>query len=212
MDYYVDPSSTQVTELGTQVYPYKSLGMVFVELLNFMSNSNAQVKIHLKEQTAVFLENDLNYLINLESVQIDSYSDSSGEADQAIIVETDSPVPLIHDSTRFMPLTSADLDTTIVSDVNAGYLEDEFKVILAHNTSFMINNTDLYSNFSDIQVSFDFVEPVGVQSNSIYVSFDHMFVQISGGVMGSTEILTMYFHNVVFDYYQANYALNNYAH
>ena len=67
-DYYVDSESTKIVELGTLSNPYKSLELVFVELLNYHSHSNRTVNVYIKENTVNELLISRNFIINTTTV------------------------------------------------------------------------------------------------------------------------------------------------
>ena len=53
--YYVNPESTEIIELGTLEYPYKSIKYVFVEILNLHANSDRTINVILKEGTTDYI-------------------------------------------------------------------------------------------------------------------------------------------------------------
>ena len=85
-NYYVDPTSTSVIELGTLQYPFKSLGFVFVELLNFHANTARTINVYLKENTQNYVDLSFNYIINITTVIISSYSSTSSTPSKATLV------------------------------------------------------------------------------------------------------------------------------
>ena len=51
-DYYVNPDSTEILELGTKQYPYKNLMLPFIEIFNFHSNNpNIEINIYVYERS-----------------------------------------------------------------------------------------------------------------------------------------------------------------
>jgi len=76
MNYYIDPSSTQIIELGTKAYPFKNIGLAFVEILNYHSHSENTVSVFLKEGLTHNVLVSSNYVINMTEVIVESYSDS----------------------------------------------------------------------------------------------------------------------------------------
>ena len=47
LNYYINPSSQQIIELGTKTYPYKNIGLPFVEILNYHSHSNRTITVNI---------------------------------------------------------------------------------------------------------------------------------------------------------------------
>ena len=50
-EYYVNPDSDSIIELGTKDYPYKHIAYAFVEVLNYHSHSDRNLTIYLMEYT-----------------------------------------------------------------------------------------------------------------------------------------------------------------
>jgi hypothetical protein len=73
--YYVNPDSTEVVELGSKKYPYKSISLVFVELLNYFSFLDMTVNIYVMENTTNYMILGHNYIINMTEVNIYTYAD-----------------------------------------------------------------------------------------------------------------------------------------
>jgi hypothetical protein len=76
-NYYVNPESDRVVEFGNKKYPYKSLGFVFAELLNFHSNSDRNITVYVLENTTNYLNLQNQYIVNITQVKITTYSLSS---------------------------------------------------------------------------------------------------------------------------------------
>jgi hypothetical protein len=70
----VDPESTEIIELGTKAFPYKNIGLPFVEILNYHSHSERTINIYLKEYTENLLLWKSNYIINITQVNVETYS------------------------------------------------------------------------------------------------------------------------------------------
>ena len=76
-NYYVNPNSQEIIELGTKAYPYKNIGLPFVEILNYHSHSNNSINIYVMENTDNYMLWNSNYVINITSVSVQSYSSIS---------------------------------------------------------------------------------------------------------------------------------------
>ena len=72
--YYINPSSQQIIELGTKTYPYKNIGLPFVEILNYHSHSNRTITVNILENTENYMLWKSNFVINMTLVKIQSYS------------------------------------------------------------------------------------------------------------------------------------------
>ena len=163
-DYYVDPTSTEVIELGTLQYPFKSLGFVFVELLNFHANTARTINVHLKENTQNYVDLSFNYIINITTVTISSYSTTSNTTSKATIVAGEINDPTLanitayySNTTVFNILLSTKLNknkqifsNSLLSSTELNYLSKQSQVIIVHRSNFTIDNIVLNSAFSDI--------------------------------------------------------------
>ena len=73
-NYYINPNSQEIIELGTQAYPFKNIGLAFVEILNYHSHSNRTINVYLLENTDNYLLWKSNFVINMTLVVVQSYS------------------------------------------------------------------------------------------------------------------------------------------
>ena len=76
-DFYVDPLSSDIIELGTIRFPYKSMRAVSSDIINNFSHKNIDITIYLKENTNIYVSDYTTYFINITSVKITSYSTTS---------------------------------------------------------------------------------------------------------------------------------------
>jgi len=76
MNYYVDPSSIQIIELGTRAFPFKNMGLAFVEILNYHSHSTNIVSVFLKEGVTHNALVNSTFIINMTEVIVESYTNS----------------------------------------------------------------------------------------------------------------------------------------
>ena len=67
-----------MVELGNKKFPYKSLNMAFVEIVNTYSNRpESDIKILIKENTLNFVKQGSLRIVKMGKITIESYSDSS---------------------------------------------------------------------------------------------------------------------------------------
>jgi hypothetical protein len=107
--YYINPQSSNLYEIGTKEYPFRTFKSVASEVLNHLSYKSINVTILLKEETKVYIEDDTSYFLGLESVTISSYSDESDLSKRAIIVPTVIPQLGLLKRANLNILTHADL-------------------------------------------------------------------------------------------------------
>ena len=84
-NYYVNPLSESVVELGTQTHPYKDIESAIIEILNFHSHSERTIKVYVMEGSTVFI-NSPAYFVNITHVQIESYSNRNTVAGMARMI------------------------------------------------------------------------------------------------------------------------------
>ena len=82
---YINSQSTSIIELGTIKYPFKNSQSAFSEVLNQYSHSNNNISIYIKENTELKITKEMAYFINITSVSISSYSNSSSSPKYAQI-------------------------------------------------------------------------------------------------------------------------------
>ena len=75
--FYVDPLSSEMIELGTIQYPYKSMRAITSDILNNFSHKDVNITIYLKENSSIFISDLTGYFLNITSVKFMSYSTNS---------------------------------------------------------------------------------------------------------------------------------------
>ena len=74
LDFFVNPFSESVLELGTRDHPYKTFDIVFRDLFNFLSGQERNVTVNLLQSTTHhFLHHDV-YLYGMHNVTFLPYS------------------------------------------------------------------------------------------------------------------------------------------
>lgn len=120
--YYVDPTSTKTIELGTKAFPFKSINLPFVEILNFYAHSTKTITVNVKEHTNNMMLWKSNYIINMTQVVVQPYSDTdSVTPGYANIYIKDIGVRIISSQTQFNILKNSTL--MLDSILNTALLE-----------------------------------------------------------------------------------------
>lgn len=211
-DYYVDPTSSSVVELGTKQFPYKSLGLVFVELLNFHANSNRTINVYLKEMTTNYIDLDVNFVINMNTVNIKPYSLTSSSPSKATIVagEANSPnqsniTAYFSSSTTFNILKSSELRKTQQIVMNSYLSVSEItslslygKVINVDRSNFTITNITISSAFDSINSNYVYFYAVYLQNR--HFNFTDVEFRTSGVLFNSFDPLNLYMYNIDIEY------------
>lgn len=160
-DYYVNPKSGEVVELGSQKYPYKSLTLVFVELLNFLNHQDITVNVFVMEGTTNYLQEGQNYIINTTQVNLLTYSGSNSVPGYATIMWTDASLTLLDLKTKFNLLKNTTINFRIAVSATSLVFAFSRNSIFAFRTAVTVSNFNIYSEYSDISVSNIFIFPTG---------------------------------------------------
>jgi len=105
-DYYVDPWSDSVLELGTLDYPYKSMEAVITEIINIHSHSKADITIYTKD---VYIEDGIQFYLNISSISFYPHPHYADQNRRAIIIPTIIPQQIISTKTNYFHLLCKNL-------------------------------------------------------------------------------------------------------
>lgn len=77
-EYYVDPTSTAVFELGTFEYPFKNIATPSVEILNFMYEKTTNYTTYVKRGTSLKMYYGLMpiVIVNIDTYNLTTYDSS----------------------------------------------------------------------------------------------------------------------------------------
>ena len=215
-DYYVDPTSSAVIELGTLQYPFKSLGFVFVELLNFHANTERTINVHLRENTQNYVDLNFNYIINITTVTISSYSTTSSTPSKATIIagEVNDPTQTnitayYSNTTVFNILLNTKLNkdkqlfsSFLLSSTELLYLSKQTQVFMVHKSNFTIDNIVLKSTFNDINSKYVFIFLIYLQNRNFRMT--NIDTRTSGTIVYTSDPLNVFLENIDVDYSRNN--------
>jgi len=88
MNYYIDPYSSELLELGTLKYPYRTFKALSAEIINIHKHSQVNITIYTKD---VYLEHNNLYLFNITLIQIKSHPEYAKIGRRAVIISTSIP-------------------------------------------------------------------------------------------------------------------------
>ena len=109
-NYYVNPESTKIIELGTKAHPFKNIALPFVEILNYFSHSDRNLTVFVKEKTNNLLMWRSNYIINITMVTVESYAESEEDIpNYANLIIKNADVTKLTSKTVFNILKNIDL-------------------------------------------------------------------------------------------------------
>ena len=170
-NYYVNSESLEVVELGSRRYPYKSLNLVFVELLNYFSHKDVTINVYIMERTTNYIQEAHNYLINTTQVNLLPYSNSGTSPEYATLILTDATVTLLDPKTKFTLLKDTTLDFRIAFTATSLVFAFAHNSIFAFRTTVTVSNFNIYSEYSDITVSNIFIFPTNQNGNFLPLKF-----------------------------------------
>jgi hypothetical protein len=163
-------------ELGTKAYPYRSFRAVSSEILNQFSYLQVNITIYLKEGIKVYVEDDVSYFLNMESVSITSYSDTSPTPGKALLVPTSIGQYGISERAAFHILNHTDLPIEekiglkSYGDSELAKLRTNSVTFKISETSFSFTNIDSYREEVDYNGESFLFYPIYLQNRDIVIS------------------------------------------
>lgn len=216
LDYYVNTDSQEVIELGTKAYPYKNIGLVFIEILNFHSHSErtvqnpanpeSGVKIFLHEYTTNYMSQYQNYIVNMSQVSIDSYTYQVGDPGRAEIFGVKNEIDLFSGETIMNLLIDGTLN--LEENINReGINYKEIFEIQSKNaniyllrSSLELNNINVYKDVvNESKVLSIFIKPLFLQAKN--VTLTNTSFQTTGYILLTTDPMSLYINNVYIDFH-----------
>ena len=207
LEYYVDVDSHSVIELGTYQHPYKDLDSVFVEMLNLHSHTDRDIVVYIKEDTVNYLHVSQNYIVNINSVKIMTYSDIfSNAANRATIIGTDienvSPIYTI--STSFSILKSKQLlmeekvsQSEYIIDLDKETINYEASVIMVINSNFTLFSIDIISDYNSKLSQYHTIR--GSSMDYKLMNITNVDFNVSGYLVTITSSLDIHIQNSIIE-------------
>ena len=178
-----------------------------MEILNFISHSNHNVTIYIKENTVVYMTKLRNFYLDFPSLIFTTYSDSSSTPGRTRIeIVGDSFSLLSPDSTQFNIIAYIDLRLTQALNYS-GYTSVETdisdyssSIAIVNKWNFNVSNIDLYRDvITNINLDAPFIIAIYEQFHTI--SLSNMDLHISGRFLRSYQPLNLYAENIYMDFY-----------
>ena len=202
-NFYIDPSSSQIVELGTKPYPYKTFRAMASDLLNNFSHKNLNININVKENVQLYLSDNTNFVMNITSVKLTSYSDNSLSVGRATLVPTQISLPATSLRTTFHIL--ANMDLNLNQTISAGTFSiSEIDNINSNPSTFVVARSNFYIDNVDFKR-----EPVDKFITSFFVFlvylqdkwFDirNINFNITGYAFRTYDPLNIYMENLIID-------------
>ena len=206
-EYYINPDSDSIIELGTIDHPYKKISYAFVEILNYHSHTDRNLTVYLMEYTRNELPIGTANVVNITNIDIRPYTNRSVDADKATIVGVDEAVIVADPSTSFSIIKSYELriDEMItnndnITDEEVLKVSIEKSVFLLLKSSATIQNLELSTQYNNIYSDFMFVYPVYLQDRK--VTMKDLHISVSGTILRVYDPLYIWIENIDVDYYR----------
>ena len=163
----MDPLSTEVLELGTREYPYRTMKSVSSEVLTFFSHQQVEITIYVKDVYLEDISHTTFYAVNMTEISFKSHPDYTELNRRAVVTLTELSQPGISQKARFHLLTSTALPIQEVIDAGNFMKREENQLL--ERASFIICRTGL--TFESIDLYREVVDPLNnvVFAKGIYL-------------------------------------------
>jgi len=172
LNFYINPESDEMLELGTILYPYRSFRSIASEILTQHSSTDSNINIYLKENTRVYIEDGTFYIVSVGSVSISSYSETSSTPGNVLIVPTAISQPAPDSRSKFHILNNFDI--LIDGKITA---ERETTIVLSQS-SMNLSNVDFYREVIDYNKYKTLIKAIGLQNRDVRIRKFHEWILI----------------------------------
>ncbi|CAI2360922.1 unnamed protein product [Moneuplotes crassus] len=143
---FIDHFSSEVLELGTRAYPYRTMKSASAEVINQYSNTSIEISIYTKD---TYVETDTFYAYNMSSVKILSHPDYQTIHKRALLCLTSEVQEGISKKARYHLLKSTDAPSQSKRSLQGyHYLDGEF--VYGKKVGFTITSTNFEMNGVDL--------------------------------------------------------------
>jgi hypothetical protein len=179
---YVNPDSSNFMQLGTKEFPFRSLGSTFIELVNYHSHRDIEIKILIKEGTFNYVLDDMNFIVNTTSVKLSTYDENEISLKKATLILTNTSQIMYEAKSLFTLHSNSTL--RLMEQIEAGqFTKKEVQSISRGRVSIFV----LRSNFSieNLSIIRDYID---LRKDTLFLSI--IFYKISSSRC-KTWILTL---------------------
>ena len=207
-DIYVNPKSSSIIELGTYQNPYKSLALAFYEVLTLHSFTNNTINVYVLENSVMQIMKDQIYLINIDSVNLITYSDLGSSPLKWTIIFTDANVSVFSRRTNFNIISSYNLNISSVinnstlSAKEISKLQSKSNRMMIDRCNFLMDNFIVQSQFLSTNKSFTFMNIIYEQN--LFISLENLSFSIEGNLFNTNDPLNLFLKDIDIDYYQTS--------
>jgi hypothetical protein len=142
----------------------------------------------------------------MTQVKIVPYTNGTGETTTGRIILREDNVTMFDSNSYFHLLKTSNLDLTIVTSVNQDYVNLRDKSILLYKTSLVLENLTILSEYLDVDSNYITIRAYQLQEK--FVVFQDMLIQVSGGILKSTDPMEMHITNVSIDLYKSQFGIS----
>ena len=206
-EYYVNPDSDSIVELGTKEFPYKQLSYAFVEILNYHSHTNHNLTVYLMEGTTNHFGFKQGYIVNITNVSLFPYSLTSSQPGKGTILINDEEDIVASPSTSFNVMKTFELrieeqvlNNTAISEQERLKVEFNDYNILVLRSNFMMENLNIISERADLYNDVSLMYFVYIQDKTITIK--DMRFNVSGTLSMTNDPLSMNMINVDVDFHK----------
>lgn len=213
-EYFVNKDSESVIELGTRDHPYKKLGFVFVEILNFHSHSDRNLTVYVLEGTVNEMITGGSFVVNATNVKMMTYSLNEEETmNKATILWVDNTTLIQNFDTSFNLLSDFTLKVSQMIYVNPGITTTE-KGILQQSKSWINvirSNFEFYNfvvttNYTLYNDNNDILRAVYLQHKRM--TLKNIDFKTQAGIFTTNHPLNFHMENIDVDYYRNKFGFN----
>ena len=202
-NFYIDPQVSQIIELGTQKYPYKHAGLVFSEIINQFSHKNVNISIYFKEKSSLYVQDSTAFFLNITSVSINTYSDSSTSSQRATIIPVSYSLSSKNQKAQFSIIKSSTINLQSVissgsfttSEIN--YINKGRTTFMISRSNFQISNIDGYKDSSNINFDSYFIYFASKESKTINIY--NSSLSLTGSIFETADPVNMNVQNLKID-------------
>ena len=156
LDYYVNPDSEEIMELGTMQFPFRDINLVFTEIYNEHQHTDRVINVYVMEATDNYVPMDYIEIFNVTQVNIDSYTESGkSEVTNANfkLVDGIEYINMNTSKSLFNVIQNqfkGDFDTSRMTEGEINEITSQSStVFLVYKSSVSLNHINIYSEFTN---------------------------------------------------------------
>lgn len=179
--------------------------LAFIELLKLHSHSNRTVNVYVKENSELKVFLGYAYIININAVNIQTYTDSGSLPRKSTMVIKETPSSIFSVKTILNIIKNVDLNLSFYIQ-NSNLTQKERTDLASTNRLFTVNRCDFtLSDFSIKQESSVFSNSSHTVFRAVYqqskrIKLLNLDIATDGAILRSTDPLNLSVENMYIDY------------